>query len=295
MRFIQKLKASINLFIRKAFYYNSNSQLLQRIIMNQYKIMRIHYDAKDLPSLDEVGFKSFSQFDEDGILLYIFSLVGTTNKRVVEICAGDGMECMSTNLILNHGWDALLFDGDYKNVKKGNSFFANMPQVFVHPPKFFQAWITKENVNDLISKNGFSGEIDLLSLDIDGNDYHIMESIQSVSPRVIVCETHNVIPPSLAYSIPYIPNFDYKDGSFHPEFRSVSLKAMQKLLREKGYRLIGSHRYGFNVFFLRNDVGQDYFPEVSVESVWDNSYSKSRMQKVWPIVKDMNWVDLDKN
>ena len=78
-------------------------------------------------NINEAGFKVFSQTDEDGILLYIFSIIGTTNKRSVEICAGDGIECNTANLIINHGWNGLLLDGDEALVRTGIDYYNNNP------------------------------------------------------------------------------------------------------------------------------------------------------------------------
>src|SRR5438128_1075394 len=72
-----------------------------------------------LPKLSEVGFRKYSQFEEDGMLLFIFSLIQPVNRTCVEICAGNGRECMATNLIVNHGWWGHLFDGDERNVQDG--------------------------------------------------------------------------------------------------------------------------------------------------------------------------------
>ena len=267
-----------------------NTQVAQTMVMNQYLLMKKLFTPAEMPSIRDTGFQVYSQFDEDGILLYIFSVIGTTNKRVVEICAGDGIQCMAANLIVNHGWEGLLFDGDKDLVEQGVKFYASHPATFLHPPIFKQAWLTRENVNGLISENGFRGEIDLLSLDIDGNDYYIMEAINVVNPRVIICETHNLIPSDAALTIPYREDFYYLDGKQHQEFRSVSPLAMKKLLDTKNYRLVGSHRYGFNAIFMRKDVGIDYFPEVRVESLYDSSYSKVRRETTWQEVKDLPWV-----
>jgi hypothetical protein len=84
-----------------------------------------------LPDLNQVGFKVYSQTDEDGILLYIFSIIGTVNKLAVEMCAGNGIECNSANLIINHGWHGLLFDGDEALVKEGLDFYTR--NVITHP------------------------------------------------------------------------------------------------------------------------------------------------------------------
>ncbi len=244
-----------------------------------------------MPSIRNVGFKVHSQFEEDGILLFIFSIIGTTNKRVVEICAGDGIQCMAANLIINHGWEGLLFDGKKHSVDRGIDFYSTNSSTWLHPPIFKNAWLTRENINQLIEENGFTGEIDLLSLDMDGNDYYIMDEINVIRPRVIICETHNVIPSNLALTVPYKSDFNRMDGS-HPDFMSVSLLAMKKLLNKKGYRLIGGHRHGFNVIFMLDELGKDYFPEVSIESIHDNAYTKYRRTSGWEKIKDLPWVTI---
>jgi hypothetical protein len=134
-----------------------NTSLDQVILLNQYHLMKHTLPTSSLPKLSQVGFRVRSQFEEDGLLLYIFALIGTETKRVVEICAGDGKECMAANLLINHGWEGLLFDGDPESVKRGIQFYATHPNTWLHPPKFIQSWITKDNINDLIINHGFSG------------------------------------------------------------------------------------------------------------------------------------------
>lgn len=292
---IDKIKQKAKSLIAKASTIalrEQNTQVTQVMLSNQYKIMKSILSHNDMPTLSDVGFKVYSQFEEDGILLYIFSIIGVTNKRVVEICVADGAECMATNLIINHGWEGLLFDGDINFVNKGIKFFSTNSSTYLLPPIYKHAWLTRDNVNQLILESGFKGEIDLLSLDIDGNDYHIMEAINVIRPRVIICETHDVIPSNLALTIPYTDNFNYLSGTSHKEFRSVSLLAMKQLLSKKGYRLIGSHKYGFNAIFILNELGVDYFPEVTVESVHNNPYTKFRRESVWNQVKDLPWIEV---
>jgi len=290
-RFKQKAKEFIADAVVKVLP-SQNTQLDQVAISNQYKLMKKLLTPDEMPAFKDVGFRVYSQFEEDGILLYLFSIIGTTNKRVVEICAGDGSECMASNLIINHGWYGLLFDGNNQNVEKGNQFFASHKSIFLLPPVFKHAWITKDNIDSLIKDSGFGGEVDLLSMDIDGNDYYIMEAIQCIKPRVIICETHNVIPGNLSLTIPYRDDFNYLDGKQHIDFRSVSLLAMTKLLNKKGYRLIGAHRFGFNAIYLLNELGTEYFPEVSVESVLNNDFTRFRRNTTWNEVKDMPWVEV---
>jgi hypothetical protein len=259
----------------------------QKVLMNQYRFLA-SMGLKYLPSIGEVGFRKYSQFEEDGILLYIFSLIPPVNRTCVEICAGNGLECNTTNLIINHGWWAHLFDGDEENVKKGNSFFRNHKDTFLYPPKFTQAWITAENVNRLLIDSGIKGHIDLLSLDIDGMDYWVWKAIKVIDPQVVVCETHNPIPPEKALTVPYDPNFVFESENY----RGASLAAMCKLGREKGYRLVGTHRFGFNAFFIKNGVGEDFFPEVDVHSCVQDPFSQKARKERWPKVKNYNWKEV---
>jgi len=251
--------------------------------------------GKELPRLSDVGFQVFSQTDEDGILLYIFSILGTHDKTCVEICAGDGIECNSANLIINHGWHGLLVDGNVKMIKKGREFYWKNHSTYVYPPLLVHAWVTRDGVNELIRKNGFEGEIDLLSLDLDGVDYWIWEAIEIVRPRVVVLEYHDIIGPDRALTVPYSDNFDaYKypvtDGT--PNFFGASLPAFVKLGTRKGYRLVGCNRLGYNAFFVRRGLGEAELPEIAIADCFKHPKVIEGMRERFPIVKDFPWVEV---
>lgn len=264
-------------------FQTTQSQLL---LYHMYRNM-VH-NGRPLPSFTDVGFRCHSQFEEDGILLYIFALIGTTNKKCVEICAGNGIECNTANLILHHGWWGYLFDGDKQNVAQGVEYFRSSKDTFLYPPKFHCVWITAENVNDVIRQAGVSGDVDLLSLDIDGVDYWMWKAIDCIRPRVVVCETHNVIGPHEALTVPYDPNFQIKTHDYH----SASLAAMTKLAGQKGYRLVGTHRYGFNAFFISNGVGENLLPAVQPAQCLTDPYTLEARSCRWPKVKDLDWVQV---
>lgn len=95
---------------------------------------RLVEENRPLPGVSEIGFKCHSQTDEDGILVFLFSIIGIAEKSCVEICAGDGIESNTANLILNHGWHGLLVDGDRAKVERGTSYFARSPHTYVYPP-----------------------------------------------------------------------------------------------------------------------------------------------------------------
>ena len=229
--------------------------------------LRLHYQSLvrqgcDLPLFPDVEFKCFSQNGEDGILLYLFSLIGVVNRSVVEICAGDGTECNAANLIVNHGWQGLLFDGDSEQVARGKAFYAACRTTWVSPPTFVDAWITAENVNALVSAHGAAGQVDLLSLDIDGNDYWVWKALDCIQPRVVVLEFNGSCGPERSVTMSYVP--DYRlDPTTQPYRCGASLPAFVKLGRAKGYRLVGVQSLGFNAFFVRHGIGEELLPEVS--------------------------------
>jgi len=209
---------------------SSVNQLSQKLLMLKYKELLTSNSIR--LSFADVGFRVFSQNDEDGILLYLFSILGTANKKCVEICAGDGIENNTANLILNHGWTGLLFDSSASNVTRGRDFYSSCKDTLIYPPLFIQTWVDAENVNNLIQDNGFRGEIDLLSLDLDGVDYWIWKSINCISPRVVVLEYQNIWGPELSVTVPYRRDFNRYD--FHPQYWGASLASFVKLANEKG-------------------------------------------------------------
>lgn len=284
---ISKLREDVAVLRQVAPGVAKESQLLLQLAYQQRK-----FSGARMPSLNDVEFRTFSQNGEDGILWYIFSLIGATNKRAVEICAGDGIQCNTANLIVNHGWSALLFDGDPDNVSQGNEFFRKHPDTFTFPPVFVNAWIDTENVNRLIESNGFSGEIDLLSLDIDGIDYWLWKAIEVVRPRVVVAEVQAIWGDTRSVTVPYRSDFkaEYIDG--FGIYSGASLPAFVKLAQSKGYRLIGTQRYGFNAFFLRNDIGKDIFREVTAAEAMQQPFAKWARETFLPKVMSRDWTEV---
>lgn len=264
----------------------------QKLLVERYRDLASQ--GKHL-GFDEVDFVNYSQTGEDGILLYIFSIIGTTNKYCAEFCAGDGLQCNSANLIINHGWHGLLCDGDSANVEKGVEFYKSHPNTFLIPPHFIQRWINAENINDILLESGFKGEIDLLSIDVDGVDYWLWNALEVSSPRVIVVEVNASWGSELARTVRYQPDFVAQyvwEEDKLAVYGGVSLAALVSLGKEKGYRLIGANRYGFNAFFMRDDVGCDSFPEVSAKSCLQHPVAEWNYERVRPMLDQFDWVEI---
>jgi hypothetical protein len=267
----------------------------------QEKILTQLYRTKaetgaHLPDLKEVGWKHYSQTDEDGILHYLFSVLGTTNKKSVEICAGNAKECNTINLIANHFWNGLLIDGNPNNVKEGKNWLDIYPKTYVYPPEYICKWITRDNINQLIEEKGFNGEVDLLSIDVDGVDYWLWEAIDCISPRVVVAEYQQHLGPDRSWTVPYKEDFsawDHPTEGWLPNYAGASLAALTKLANKKGYKLVGCNSLCFNAFFVRRDVEKsELLKEVEVKDCFFHERAKWSMQKRFASISKMEWVEI---
>src|SRR6202789_3924100 len=181
------------------------SEVAQRSLIAAWK--QLQASGVILP-LDQVGFSRFSEFEEDGHLLYLVTLAGSQSSTVVEISSQDGRTCMATNLLVHHRWRGFLFDGDPVFVAEGQRFFARHPGTRALPPVMRAEWFTRDNVNQVLASAGVPDEVDVLSLDIDGNDLHLWNAM-TLRPRILICEFNNAVPSELALTIPYRPDFNH--------------------------------------------------------------------------------------
>jgi len=240
----------------------------------------------------DVGWGLYSQHDEDGILLYIFSRIGIKTHRAVEMCAGDGIECNVANLILNHRWTALLVDGNSDNIEVARAFYKSRPETRHWGPDIKQAWLTRDNVNQLLSDAGYVGEVDLLSLDVDGNDYWLWQALTVIEPRVVVLEYNHLHGPYVSVSVPYRDNFVAEFSKYGSDYAGASLAAFIKLGRSKGYRYVGSNTIGTNAFFVRDDISTDLLPEADPLQAFSHPRAKFGMEVRFKAIKDKEWVEV---
>jgi hypothetical protein len=266
------------------------NKVSQLVLLNQYQMLV--RGQQPLPSWADVEFRAFSQAGEDGLLLFVFALIGMGERRCVEICAGDGIECNTANLIVNHGWNGLLFDGNEELVQRGRAFYSHLADTYCYPPKFECAWITRDNINELIKKNGFEGAVDLLSIDVDGMDYWIWEAIDVIRPRVVIAEIQCIWGADRAVTVPYSGQFKPKFNGHFGVYSGASLPAFVKLSRKKGYRLVGVQRLGFNAVFIQSGIGEDLLPEVDLESCVDRPFVTWAKRELLPPVRNLEWVDV---
>ena len=208
-----------------------------------------YVDPSSLPYPERLTagrFRLLSQNQEDGMLWSLFQQIGTTTKTFVELGSGatGGNAAM---LAGEFGWTGLLVEGDQGKVEYAGRRFPRAKAVC--------AWITPETVNDLLERNGFPGEVDLLSVDVDGVDYWVCQAITVCSARLVILEYNSMFGADRAVTVPYDPKFNRRDHRFC--YYGASLSAMTQLSATKGYRLVAVEPTGVNAFFLRNDVAPE--------------------------------------
>ncbi|MCH2233480.1 MAG: hypothetical protein MK078_04430 [Crocinitomicaceae bacterium] len=275
--------------LKKYFYKLKIRERFSPTVQIQQRQLYLNYleqkDAGKTPKLKDTGFRVFSQFEEDGLLLFVLTILGMPNKTFLEIGADDGVNSNCANFYFNFGYHGLFIDGNETAIERGKRFYSKNPHPWMYQPEFLCSKVTAENINDLVSSKGFSGDIDLMSIDIDGNDYYVWKALKTVKPLVVIIETHI----EFGYNdivVPYDANYIYPGK--HPDYHGASPVAMVKLAKHKGYRLVGANQRGFNLIFVREGMAEKELPEVTVESILQHP-SAIKAQERFEAIKDWEY------
>jgi len=232
-------------------FASSLRQIESMMILQGRGLSRQNADRAPLARLQDAEFKVFSQYGEDGILQYLIHETGLTREEQVFIEFGvqDYLESNTRFLLQGDHWRGLIIDGSKEymdSVRRSDIYWRNDLTAV-------DAWIDRDNINELIGDAGFHGDIGILSVDIDGNDYWIWEKIEVVNPVIVIAEWNSVFGSKHAVSIPYARDFDRATAHYSCLYWGASMRAFEELGARKGYALVGSNRVGNNIFFVRCD------------------------------------------
>jgi hypothetical protein len=245
------------------------------------RLLRRLYPAVAAEPFRDAGFRDHearlhSQNGEDGLLLHIFQTIGVTDRRVVEFGIEDGRECLARTLLVSFGWSGLVMDCEEANVADARRFFHDECGLSAARVRVVRTFVTAENINGVLSENGMTGDVDLLSIDIDGNDFWVWKAISAIRPRVVAIEYNASFGPDEALTVEYDPHFDRKAKHASGWYHGASIAALARLGRERGYSLVGGDSSGINAFFVRTELTSDALPEVSPSEAWRPHRSRSR-------------------
>jgi hypothetical protein len=239
------------------------SERLDEMKINQGLILSALNETRNSARLVDYEFKIFSQWGEDGILQHLTKTIEMRHKTFIEFGVESFMEANCRFLLMKDNWSGYVIDASSSNISiLKNSYF-----YWKHQIDAVDAFITKDNINELLAKSCFDEDLGILSIDIDGNDYFILEAINAVRPRILICE-YNAIFGTRKISVPYEADF-FRTGKHHSNlYFGASLSAMAFLAHKKGYSLVGTNSNGCNAFFVRNDLVNEKIAVLTAEQAF---------------------------
>ncbi len=237
--------------------------------------MNMTDEQKILANLQLSEFKVFSQWGDDGIIQFLIDYLEIKNQQFIEFGVENYREANTRYLLMNNNWRGLIFDASPKNIRT----IKNDEIYWKHELTAVQAFITQENINDLILENDFSGEIGLLHIDIDGNDYWIWNQITAVNPIIVIMEYNSVFGIDYPWTIPYHPKFFRTDYHHSNLYFGASLLALCDMAETKGYSFVACNSNGNNAYFVKKTHLKDLKPLTPQQGFVNSKIRESRNLK----------------
>ncbi len=222
--------------------------------------------------LRRVGFKVFSQFDEDGIIQYLIHKLPIKNKTFIEFGVENFTESNTRFLLINDHWQGMVLDASAADIR-----YIQQDKIYwQYDLQAKRTWITRGNINSLLEDSGFDADLGLMSIDIDGNDYWIWEAISStIRPRIVIVE-YNSLFGLEPISVPYQEDFQRTPLHYSNLYYGASLGALHHLAKKKGYLLIGSNIWAHNAFFIRADIAGEFKAQELEDVYFTSKFRESR-------------------
>jgi hypothetical protein len=259
---IRKMRNLISHLKLLAVSATNFEQRLDRIQETLGRIESRHVRALSTPSFRDAEFRVYSQWGEDGIIQLLLKYVPIERHTFVEFGVENYRESNTRFLLMHDNWSGLVIDGSERNI----DFIRNDAIFWRHNLKADCAFVSRENINELLRRNGLEGDLGLLSIDIDGNDYWVWETIDVVKPRIVIAEYNSRFGADRSVTVPYRADFTRKEA--HPSmiYYGASLAALVHLGNRKGYDFVGSNSAGNNAFFVRRDVRPESLPVLTAQA-----------------------------
>jgi hypothetical protein len=247
---LHKIKANLAVVL-----HNLRQPLNQPLIEQEVRALKaeIRSAMPTNPVLN--GALIYAQCDEDGIILDILARLGkstTLSKTVLEFGASNGLENMTHSLILS-GFVGYWVEGSPEKVEFVRTALGGLDFSAL---KVIQKFVTLENVRDIVAdaeqKFG-TRDIDLLSMDLDGNDLHILQrALETLKPKLIAVEYNGKFPPPMSLTVTYDATHTWQGDDYY----GASLQKYVDTLKD--YVLVSCNLSGVNAFFVRKDIMQNF-------------------------------------
>lgn len=229
---------------------------------------------REIRTLADVEFRVYSQWGEDGILDWIIEQCDGIPQSFIEFGVESYAEANTRFLLQNRNWRGMVIDGR----DELPAVVAAQDISWRHDITPVSAFITAENINQLFAGAGFSGEIGVLSVDIDGTDYWVWKAINTVDPWIIVAEYNSAFGDLVPLTIPYRTDYVRAQSGMGKLFYGASIAAFDGLANERGYVRLGANSNGSNVFYARNDIAGILLPKIGSTAVLPSRFRETTAQ-----------------
>ena len=279
MKILKKIKSLI-LFIINFRDFMDEIKVNQGIILSRIN------ENKVLNNIQDYEFKIFSQDGEDGIIQHLLNCLEIKNKTFIEFGVEDFTESNCRFLLIKDKWSGFVIDGSEKNINKlkNYNFYWKNNLTAIH------CMLNKENIEEILKTSNFDQDLGIMSIDLDGNDYYILNEINYYKPRILICEYNSLFGDTKKVSVPYRSDFFMTKAHYSNQFWGASLAALNHLAQLKGYELVGTSSSGINAFFVRKDLINDKIKILSVKS----AFTKSRHQNSRDKNYNLNFLNYHK-
>ena len=267
-------------------------------------ILNMRSKYKNIKNINDLDYKVFSQNGEDGIIDYLLYSLKIDKPKFVEIGIGDYSECNTRFLFERTSPKGLVVDciedlkiEISKNIKLWRADLT-----------ILEEFISSENINSILKKYNFDKNIDLFSLDVDGIDYWILKELPKNFSKIAIIEFNSTFGSEKEITVPYKKNFDRSKYHYSNLCYGASLKAINNIMKKKGFIFIGTNLHRVNAFFVSkkylNKIGLRIPKNKDLKKYVDSNIRESRSKnnllsylsgkKKIQMIKDCEIIDLSK-
>ena len=294
---IKILKKYLSFILRRLF----NEEIQKELILNAKVLSLKNKNLKKIKDLSEVEFQVYSQWGEDGIIDWLINKFPEIPKSFLEIGTQDYKESNTRFLLINKNWDGFLIEADgaaVKDIKSQRVFWK-------HRLKVKNEFITKNNINEIIKKFNVPKKLGLLSLDIDGVDYWVLNELSVLDPSIIICEYNSLFGKKKSVTVPYKNNYSRSEEHYSNLYYGASIKAFINQMKKKNYFLIGTNSAGNNAFFIKKNHWNKANKLIIKKKIFDAKFRESRdvkgnlsfldKKEALELIKNKSIIDLKSN
>ena len=273
MKFISFIKEKIKVISSYISWINEDWEDKSLMLTSKILMSSNTWRDKDYNNISDKEFRVFSQWGDDGIIQFLIKELQVDNETFIEFGVGNYFESNTHFLLVNNNWSGFIIDGS----KKCMDIVINNPFFWRYDLNLKTAFIDKENINDLLEYSNFSN-IGLLHIDLDGNDYWILDSLDmdKYNPDILILEYNSNFGPDRKITVPYDPLFSRICAHFSGQYFGASLSALEELAEEKGYYFIGCNSAGNNAYFLKNKFKSIIEPKTVKKGFVSGKYRDNR-------------------